>query len=380
MALYASQYQVEITVYIFNFKRNSRVKVNTAILCQENKAANSKTINSMDTDQVNPSQGQKLHLEEISELIVTTIIEKFFYFKSVLLKGDINEMFQLLKSGDPIVIGIIFWTTISAGVLIYLLTSYNETSSPPTKDNLEEEKEKIVLRDFTVDQLRDFDGSKNTTVYIAIKGEVYDVSKSSDLYGVEGAYHCFSGRDATRALAKLSFDESELSNPRYDDLGPFERDSLEGWVEKFKYYRAYPIVGRVSSPPASKDFKRSELSVYNGTQEVPTGRIDAPIYIAINGKVLDVSYGGKEHYGADGGYNLFAGKDASRALAKMSFKDEDVNNTDLSDLTETQLKTLNDWEKKFIEVRKYPILEKRELSHCKEIADNVAKLSLSLSF
>ena len=36
-------------------------------------------------------------------------------------------------------------------------------------------------------------------------------------------YHCFAGREASRAMALLSFDESELANPRVDDLGAFGR-------------------------------------------------------------------------------------------------------------------------------------------------------------
>lgn len=55
-------------------------------------------------------------------------------------------------------------------------------------------------------------------------------------------------------------------------------------------------------------------------------------------------------------YNLFAGKDASRALAKMSFKPEDVNSRDLSDLTQEQLKVLDDWAVKFETKRKYPVV------------------------
>jgi membrane-associated progesterone receptor component len=63
-------------------------------------------------------------------------------------------------------------------------------------------------------------------------------------------------------------------------------------------------------------------------------------------------------YGEEGPYHIFAGIDASRALAKMSFKPEDLNSTDLSDLTEEQKKTLDDWETKFISVRKYPVVGK----------------------
>lgn len=52
----------------------------------------------------------------------------------------------------------------------------------------------------------------------------------------------------------------------------------------------------------------------------------------------------------------FPGIDASRALAKMSFKEEDLSSRDLSELTAEQQKTLVDWEKKFIVSRKYPVV------------------------
>jgi membrane-associated progesterone receptor component len=51
-------------------------------------------------------------------------------------------------------------------------------------------------------------------------------------------------------------------------------------------------------------------------------------------------------YGPGGAYSLFAGKDASRALAKMSFEPPDLNG-DISGLTPMELGSLNDWEYKF---------------------------------
>jgi hypothetical protein len=61
-------------------------------------------------------------------------------------------------------------------------------------------------------------------------------------------------------------------------------------------------------------------------------------------------------YGKDGPYYLFVGIDASRALAKMSFKEEDLNSRDLSDLTPEQLAVLKQWEDKFIKTRLYPVV------------------------
>ena len=80
----------------------------------------------------------------------------------------------------------------------------------------------------------------------------------------------------------------------------------------------------------------------------------APIYLGVKGNVYDVSYGGADFYGPGKSYNLFAGRDASRSLAKVSLEAADAESRDLSDLTEEQLKTLDDWEAKIS--KKYPIV------------------------
>ena len=144
----------------------------------------------------------------------------------------------------------------------------------------------------------------------------------------------------------------------------------EGWQElnyipHYKYYRDYPIVGKVTVPPKDLTFTIEELSKYNGKQETTSvegedaeHRLDKPIYVSLNKNVYDVSYGGKEMYAEGGPYFLFAGKDVSRALAKMSFKPEDVESLDVSDLTTEQKKTLQEWETKFSVTRKYPCVGK----------------------
>ena len=52
-------------------------------------------------------------------------------------------------------------------------------------------------------------------------------------------------------------------------------------------------------------------------------------------------------YGPGGPYALFAGKDASRALAKMAFEDKDLNG-DLTGLGVFEMEALQDWEYKFM--------------------------------
>ncbi|POS80551.1 hypothetical protein DHEL01_v201052 [Diaporthe helianthi] len=67
-------------------------------------------------------------------------------------------------------------------------------------------------------------------------------------------------------------------------------------------------------------------------------------YVAIKGKVYDVT--GNKMYQPGNSYNVFAGKDASRALAKTSTSPDDVS-PEWKDLSDKEKGTLNDWIKFF---------------------------------
>ncbi|KAJ7958469.1 membrane steroid-binding protein 2-like [Quillaja saponaria] len=94
------------------------------------------------------------------------------------------------------------------------------------------------------------------------------------------------------------------------------------------------------------DFTPQQLIQFNGTDP------SKPIYLAVKGRVFDVTTG-QSFYGPGGPYALFAGKDASRALAKMSKNDEDITPS-LDGLSEKEIGVLTDWEKKF--EAKYPVV------------------------
>jgi len=86
-----------------------------------------------------------------------------------------------------------------------------------------------------------------------------------------------------------------------------------------------------------RDFKLEELRAFDGSD--PT----SPILMAVKGKVYDVT-NGAGFYGPGGAYHAFAGRDASRALAKGSTESEEADNTNLGDLTQEEKDTLNEWE------------------------------------
>ncbi|KAI4337229.1 hypothetical protein L6164_015672 [Bauhinia variegata] len=89
-----------------------------------------------------------------------------------------------------------------------------------------------------------------------------------------------------------------------------------------------------------------QLSQYNGSDP------SKPIYVALKGRIFDVTTG-KSFYGPGGPYAMFAGKDASRALAKMTKNEQDITPS-LDGLSEKEIGVLNDWEKKF--EAKYPVV------------------------
>jgi membrane-associated progesterone receptor component len=75
-----------------------------------------------------------------------------------------------------------------------------------------------------------------------------------------------------------------------------------------------------------------------------------PLLLAISGRVLDVRQGA-DYYGPGGPYKVMAGRDASKAFAMMSLKEEDAH-PDLTGVDESHLKILDDWFDKL--TAKYP--------------------------
>jgi predicted heme/steroid binding protein len=96
--------------------------------------------------------------------------------------------------------------------------------------------------DLTYEELRKHDGVINKTVFVALKGVIYDVS-SSEFYGVGGGYHQFAGHDASINLAKMSHDDQYLDKYGEITLDKEEFGVLNDWVIRFE--TKYLKVGQV---------------------------------------------------------------------------------------------------------------------------------------
>ncbi|KAL7987349.1 hypothetical protein Chor_006268 [Crotalus horridus] len=102
---------------------------------------------------------------------------------------------------------------------------------------------------------------------------------------------------------------------------------------------------RFKPPPSQRPvrlFTEGELARYDGHKE------DEPIYIAVKGVVFDVTSG----KGAP--YNVLAGKDSTRSVAKMSLDPADLT-YDTTGLTEEQLQSLDETFSNVYKA-KYPIV------------------------
>ena len=123
-------------------------------------------------------------------------------------------------------------------------------------------------------------------------------------------------------------------------------------------YFSYKLIKRDStgpsknaSKPAKKvldkmpkqDFTLEQLKEYDGIKS--NGRI----LMGVLGRVFDVS-NASDFYGPGGPYSVFAGRDASRALASFSVDANQFKDTydDLSDLKPSQMSSVKEWEMQFL--------------------------------
>jgi len=180
------------------------------------------------------------------------------------------------------------------------------------------------------------------------------VSKGRNFYGPGGPYELFAGRECGAALGKMSFDEENLDDVHaFKSLNFGEKEQLNEWLVKFRDFKCYPIVGRlvpdenIGNNNKDKILQPQDVQSVVGDGEPKEGHAIPSIYVGCGDYYYDCSFGGSGFYGAGCSYNRFAGKDASRALAKMSFEPEDVESNDISVLDESSRKVLGDWVKTF---------------------------------
>ena len=116
--------------------------------------------------------------------------------------------------------------------------------------------------------------------------------------------------------------------PIRSQLGNFVPDSVISFCRKAKS-AAFSFISR-----PERLFSREELSKY-------TGEKGGDVYIAILGRVYDVTRG-RKHYGPGGGYSFFSGRDGSRAFVSGDFTEKGLTD-DVTGFTGAEVLSLEEW-------------------------------------
>ncbi|KAJ3163236.1 hypothetical protein HDU86_002406 [Geranomyces michiganensis] len=156
-------------------------------------------------------------------------------------------------------IGFTLLLVLASLVATTLLTSFIVTNSAtfgytvPNWRKYMPRGEDLVL---TTEELKAFDGSvPGKPIYIAINGDVYDVSVSPQYYGYvdgkPGSYNFFAGKDAARAYITGCFKTDLTHDLR--GLNEAQIRSLQTWSDFYAKSDKYFRVGKVVHEPIDPD-------------------------------------------------------------------------------------------------------------------------------
>ncbi|KAM0949457.1 putative cytochrome b5-like heme/steroid binding domain-containing protein [Dioscorea sansibarensis] len=171
----------------------------------------------------------------------------------------IGDLWESLNKSIVVYTGLspaTFFTALAlAGAVYFAISSLFSRPEPVrTREVKSDESEPlpppVQLGEITEEELRVYDGSDSKKpLLMAIKGQIYDVTQSRMFYGPGGPYALFAGKDASRALAKMSFEEQDLTGD-ISGLGPFELEALQDWEYKFmsKYVKVGTVKKTVTLP------------------------------------------------------------------------------------------------------------------------------------
>ena len=194
----------------------------------------------------------------------------------------VAELWETLKQAIVAYTGLspaAFFTAVAVAAALYHVVSGIFAPPPPPRTRAPEPEAEplpppVQLGEVAEEELRQYDGSDpKKPLLMAIKGQIYDVTQSRMFYGPGGPYALFAGKDASRALAKMSFEPQDLTGD-ISGLGPFELDALQDW--ECKFMNKYVKVGTIKKTVPVEDGTTSTSPETNETTAAQTEPEKAP--------------------------------------------------------------------------------------------------------
>ncbi|KAI8073675.1 cytochrome b5-like heme/steroid binding domain-containing protein [Thamnidium elegans] len=133
-----------------------------------------------------------------------------------------------------------------AAILIYILRYFTFSNKVPVIKA--QHPTVLVFKNYTPVDLLPFDGNNDSRILMGVNGSVYDVTQGRNFYGPGNPYANFAGHDASRGLAKNSFDPEMMVDPygpidKLEDLEADDWESLREWENLFA--GKYLLVGKL---------------------------------------------------------------------------------------------------------------------------------------
>lgn len=101
----------------------------------------------------------------------------------------------------------------------------------------------------SLQELRKFTGQDGVPILVSMDGRIFDMTSAPEFYGKGSGYHVYAGREAGRALGKMTLINNkpqhaiDLLEPWVDDLDAEQRKTKADWIKKFE--SKYTLVGTI---------------------------------------------------------------------------------------------------------------------------------------
>ncbi|KAF4600014.1 hypothetical protein EYR40_007120 [Pleurotus pulmonarius] len=131
----------------------------------------------------------------------------------------------------------------------------------------------VLFKTYTPKTLEPFNGLDGGRILLAIDGTVFDVTAGRNFYGPNGMYGNFAGRDASRGMAKQSFDVEMLTpiDQPLDKLQDLAKDEMSVSPRTLCLDELLIVMpqGGLSISPASTSYVGSSLRTMRERDEWP---------------------------------------------------------------------------------------------------------------
>eukprot|EP01134_Creolimax_fragrantissima_P003431 CFRG3431T1 len=153
--------------------------------------------------------------------------------------------------------------------IVYMVKKLLESEDVYANPTVLDAPQPTIERDFTVSELKPYNGEEKPFILIGLNGNVYDVSARPDFYGLKGPYGLFAGRDASRALATGDLSGEALGD-EFDDLTSLTEDERGAMIEwEQTYQMKYKRVGALVREHNPTTVSKSEKDVAEASKQCP---------------------------------------------------------------------------------------------------------------